>query len=138
MWSYFPQISQLQIAVVDAQKDQLRRENQHLRQEVDSLKRRLVDLEKSQGIKQVNIPPFYLRIVARLSLLLVGFFWIYFAIHMFSIFVRNWLLRDISAQVSKLSWVMLKFQPWSAGRIILIMQKSLIYIPENVSYASMP
>lgn len=138
MWSYFPQISQLQIAVVDAQKDQLRRENQHLRQEVDSLKRRLVDLEKSQGIKQVNIPPFYLRIVARLSLLLVGFFWIYFAIHMFSIFVRNWLLRDISAQVSKLSWVMLKFQPWSAGRMILIMQKSLIYIPENVSYASMP
>lgn len=138
MWSYFPQISQLQIAVVDAQKDQLRRENQHLRQEVDSLKRRLVDLEKSQGIKQVNIPPFYLRIVARLSLLLVGFFWIYFAIHMFSIFVRKWLLRDISAQVSKLSWVMLKFQPWSAGRIILIMQKSLIYIPENVSYASMP
>ncbi|XP_047470649.1 aminoacyl tRNA synthase complex-interacting multifunctional protein 1-like [Penaeus chinensis] len=46
------QISQLQTAVVDAQKDQLRRENQNLKQEVDSLKRRLVDLEKSQGIKQ--------------------------------------------------------------------------------------
>lgn len=46
------QIGQLQAAAVDSQKEQLRRENQELRQEVDRLKNTLVTLEKANGVTQ--------------------------------------------------------------------------------------
>lgn len=50
-----PQIGQLQAAAVDTQKEQLRRENQELRQEVDRLKNSLVALEKANGVPQVCV-----------------------------------------------------------------------------------
>ncbi|KAK8378311.1 hypothetical protein O3P69_011064 [Scylla paramamosain] len=46
------QIRQLQVAAADSQKEQLRKENQELRLEVDHLKETLVALEKTQGIQQ--------------------------------------------------------------------------------------
>merc|ERR1712121_617539 len=46
------QIAQLQQVAVEKRKFQLQQENQQLRQEVDRLKTKLVDVETSQGIKQ--------------------------------------------------------------------------------------
>lgn len=46
------QIGQLQQVAVEKRKFQLQQENQQLRQEVDRLKTKLVDVETSQGIKQ--------------------------------------------------------------------------------------
>lgn len=46
------QIRQLQAASQDSQKDQLRKENQELRLEVDRLKNTLVGLENANGIQQ--------------------------------------------------------------------------------------
>ena len=69
---FYFQLSQLQAASVNDRKDELKKSNELLRQEVQCLKRKLIDLETKNGIKQVRFTDLYCQVF--IIFLAVNFF----------------------------------------------------------------